>query len=254
MNAAPTLEQRVASALSDGDIGSNALAALIAETSTAIETAEKEAKAAREAAIDLVTSPDPVEARASMEAAAFTCERLRGALPRLQERFDTVYLDERYAAWLPRYEAIKAERDAVNAEIITTYAPFNATIVPLMLRFERIKAEASRVSAAKPRYARAADAEGCWLAAGPDDQLISAITANLKLPDAKKPSELAWPPPPPPIDYSALAAVRPHPGANWYAVNQAEAARRRTEDEKRAEELREEEGRIRNNPALWRKT
>ena len=82
-----TLEQRIAKALADNDLDSNALAALIVETTTAIETAEKEAKAAREAALDVIMSPDPVKARTAMEAAAFACERLRGVLPRLQQRF-----------------------------------------------------------------------------------------------------------------------------------------------------------------------
>jgi hypothetical protein len=46
---------------------------------------------------------------------------------------------------------------------------------------------------------------------------------------------------------------RPHPAGNWWREKQADAARRRAEDEKRAEELAQEGGRVRNNPALWKK-
>jgi hypothetical protein len=50
-----------------------------------------------------------------------------------------------------------------------------------------------------------------------------------------------------------VVPLRPHPGSDWYKVQQQEAARRRAEDEKRAEALHEEEARVRNDPKLWRR-
>src|SRR5664280_2182069 len=125
-----TLEQRISAALADNDIDSSALATLIAETEAATADADKTAIQAREQALDPITSPDPTKARAAMEAAAFTRDRLRTVLPRLQERFEQVCLDEEYAAWRPRYEAIKAERDAANTKFRTAFANLVADIIP----------------------------------------------------------------------------------------------------------------------------
>lgn len=248
----PTLEQHIGKALSDNALDSNALAVLIAETAEAVEVADKQAIAAREQALDPIASPDPSKARATMESAKFTADRLRNVLPRLQQRFDKVYLDEQYAAWQPQYEAIKAERDAANAKFRTAFTAFVADIVPQMLRLEQINAETSRVSAAKPTRAREANGDGRWLADGPEDQVIRAIMQNLKLPDWEKPNALAWPQP---VNYfsAGIVPIRPHPAGNWWQEKQAEAARRRAEDEKCAEELAQEGGRVRNNPALWKK-
>ena len=156
-----TLEQRIAAALA-GDIHSSALATLIAETEAATTAAEEAAIKSREQALDPIASPDPTKARAAMEQASFTRDRLRNVLPRLRERFEQVCLDEEYAAWLPQYEAIKAKRDAAHAKFRTAFTAFVADIVPQMARFEQINAETSRVSAAKPRRAREAANDGRW--------------------------------------------------------------------------------------------
>jgi hypothetical protein len=145
-----TLEQRIAAALADNKIDSSALATLIAETEAAVTDADQEAITAREQALDPIASPDPTKARAAMESAAFTRDRLRTVLPRLQERFEQVCLDEEYVAWRLRYEAIKPERDAANTKFRTTFANLVAEIIPQMVHLEQIYAEASRVSAAKP--------------------------------------------------------------------------------------------------------
>ena len=247
-----TLEQRIAAALADNDIDSSALATLIAETAEAVEVADKQAIAAREQALDPIASPDPSKARATMESAKFTADRLRNVLPRLQERFDKVYLDERYAAWVTQYEAIKPERDEANAKFSTTFTEFVANIIPQMLRIEEIEREASRVAAAKPTRAREANGDGRWLAEGPDDVVIRTIMQNLKLPDPEKPDAEAWPPYRG-INVASVVPILGHPGADWWQVTQAENARRRAEDEARAEVLHEEEGCVRNDPKLWRR-
>jgi hypothetical protein len=78
------------------------------------------------------------------------------------------------------------------------------------------------------------------------------ILKNLKLPSFSEPEKLAWPVQKL-VDWSSVVPVRPHPGADWWQAKQAENARRRAEDEKRAEALHEEEGRVRNDPKLWRR-
>ena len=78
------------------------------------------------------------------------------------------------------------------------------------------------------------------------------ILQDLKLPSFNEPAKLVWPPHRP-IDWSSVVPVFRHPGADWWQAKQAENARRRAEDEKRAEALHEEEGRVRNDPKLWRR-
>jgi hypothetical protein len=247
-----TLEQRIAAALADSDIHSSALATLVAETEAATADADKAAIQAREQALDPITSPDPNKARATMESAKFTADRLRNVLPRLQERLDKVYLDEQYAAWRPQYEAIKAERDAANAKFRTAFTAFVADIVPQMLRLEQINAETSRVSAAKPTRAREANGDGRWLAHGPEDDVVHTIMQKLKLPSLEHPNAMIWPRP---TNYfsTSIVPITKHPGGDWWQATQAENARGRIEDEARAEALHEEEGRVRNDPKLWRR-
>ena len=248
----PTLEPKIVKALTDETVASNDLANLLTETETAIAVADNDATVAEATALDPLQSPDPVAARATMENAKFRATRLRNLLPRLQERFEEVSKRESYAAWIVQYEAIKPERDAANAKFRTAFTAFVADIVPQMLRLEQINAETSRVSAAKPTRAREATNDDRWLALGPEDQVIQTIMQNLKLPDWEKPNALAWPQP---TNYfsTSIVPIFQNPGASWHEVLAEENARRRAEDEKRAEELAQEGGRVRNNPALWKK-
>jgi hypothetical protein len=247
-----SLEQRISAALVDNDIHSSALATLIAETEAATTAADEAAIKSREQALDPIASPDPTKARAAMEAAAFTRDRLRTVLPRLQERFEQVCLDEEYATWRLRYEAIKPERDAANTKFRTAFANLVAEIIPQMLRIEEIERETSRVSAAKPRRAREAANDGRWLAHGPEDDVVHTIIRNLKLPSLEHPNAMIWPRP---TNYfsPSIVPIFQNPSANWHEVLAEENARRRADDEKRAEALREEEARVRNDPKLWRR-
>jgi hypothetical protein len=87
--------------------------------------------------------------------------------------------------------------------------------------------------------------DGRWLAAIP-------TLADLKLPNPDMPGEFSWPPPAN-INYANIMPIFRNPGANWHEVSAEENARRRAEDEKRAEALHEEEARVRNDPKLWRR-
>jgi hypothetical protein len=82
--------------------------------------------------------------------------------------------------------------------------------------------------------------------------VIRTIMQNLKLPDPEKPNAEAWPPYRG-INVASVVPIFQNPGANWHEVLAEENARRRAEDEKRAEALHEEEGRVRNDPKLWRR-
>ena len=252
-----TLEQSIAAALADNDIASSDLAALITEVEAAVTAADEAATEAREQALDPIASPDPNKARASMEAAAFTRDRLRTVLPRLRQRLKEVCSQEAYAHWVAQYEAIKIKRDAAAAELRTLYPEIVSKLVDLLSRIEVIDREVERVRSAKPFDAKEANGDGRNLleteltARGLDHFTVhdQQIMKDLKLPDFEQPSKLSWPPPPPPINYANLVQVRPHPGGDWWRAQQEDATRRRAEFDRREEELRQEEARRRNNPA-----
>jgi hypothetical protein len=75
---------------------------------------------------------------------------------------------------------------------------------------------------------------------------------NLKLPDPEKPNAEAWPRP---TNYfsPSIVPIFQNPSANWHEVLAEENARRRADDEKRAEALLKQEGCVRNDPKLWRR-
>ena len=105
-----TLEERIATALSS-DIASDVVAILIAEVETAIVAADKAAEMEREKALDPLASPDAAKARVSMEDAAFTRDRLRNVLPRLQARLTELQAAEYAAWWEVDFTQVEARRD-----------------------------------------------------------------------------------------------------------------------------------------------
>src|ERR1035437_9851844 len=243
MSAAPTLEQKIVKAFTDEAIASNDLAVLVEETTAAIAIADNDATVAEASALDPLQSPDPVKARATMENAKFRATRLRNLLPKLQSRYEEMNKREIEAAWIIRYDALKPQRDALAAEVKTAYAAAVAKLVPVLSRIEHIHAEVSRLPQSKRPRAYGAD-DGRWLSEIPPLKLLA-------LPNPDKPSELLWPPPAN-INYANITPILGTPGGDWWQVTQAENARRRAEDEARAEVLHEEEGCVRNDPKLWR--
>jgi hypothetical protein len=240
----PTLEPKIVKALTDETVASNDLANLLTETETAIAIATNDATVAEVTALDPLQSPDPVRARATMEDAKFRTTRLRNLLPRLQSRYEEMNKREVEAAWIVQYDALKPQRDALAEEVKTVYAAAVAKIIPTLRRIEHINAEVSRLHQSKPPRAYGDD-DGRWLSAIPPLKLLA-------LPNPDKPGELSWPPPAK-INYANITPILGTPGSDWWQATQAENARGRIEDEARAAALHEKEGRVRNDPKLWRR-
>jgi hypothetical protein len=177
----------------------------------------------------------------------------------LQQHFEEVSSHEEYTRWVAGYEQTKVKRDAAAEELRTIYPEIVTKLTDLLLRIETIDREVERVRSAKPFDAKEANGDGRWLleteltARGLDDFRVHdlKIMQDLKLPSFSDPTKLAWPVQKLP-DWSSVVPVRPHPGADWWQAKHAENARRRAEDEKRAEALHEE-ARVRNDPKLWRR-
>src|SRR5450759_5624093 len=130
-----TLEERIATVLS-ADTASDVVAILIAEVETAIIAADKAAAMEREKALDPLASPDAAKARASMEDAAFTRDRLRTVLPRLQARLQQIQAAEYAARWEADFEQVEGRRNELVQEYAATYPRLVAQLVDL---FERIE-------------------------------------------------------------------------------------------------------------------
>src|ERR1035437_10087123 len=157
-----------------------------------------------------------------MESAAFTRDRLRTVLPRLQQHFKEVSSQEEYTRWVAGYEQIKVKRDAVAAELRTLYPEFASKLVDLLSRIEVVDREVVRVRSAKPHDAKEANGDGRNLleteltARGLDhfSTYDLKIMKDIKLPSFSEPTKLAWPPHRP-IDWSVVKPVFRHPGADW---------------------------------------
>jgi hypothetical protein len=228
-----TLEERIATALSE-DIASAHVEALITETEAAIAAADAAAEEERVKALDPIASPDPAKARAAMQDAAFTCERLRNVLPRLHARLKQVVAAEYAAKWEPEYEQVKAVRDALAAEMREVYPRVTEQLVSLFQRMAECDRECSRVDLSAPtgdsRRLRGVEktARGVDILWQPDVW----IAEMLRLPYFTRNNGqiYAWPPSPPPVSYQFV--VPSGPGPNWHEELKARDAARGEESDR----------------------
>jgi hypothetical protein len=144
-----TLEQRISAALSE-DIASADVATLITDTEAAIAAADAAADAERVKALDPIASPDPAKARAALEDASFTRERLRTVLPRLQTRLKQVVAADYAAKWEPEFKRVEALRDDLAAEMREVYPAVVALLTDLFRRMAECDRECSRVAGTAP--------------------------------------------------------------------------------------------------------
>jgi hypothetical protein len=236
------LEQEIVAALADADIKSSDLSALIERTEAAISEADQTAETARNNALDPALSPDPKTARAAMEDAAFTRDRLKTLLPRLQVRYQEVQAHECLAEWRSDYENLKVKRDGLAEELRTIYPEFETKITDLFTRIAANDAELSGLHQARPGGV-ALHLLGAELVARDLERFRSlepSIAQELKLPTFASGQRLAWPPPQPSI--AALYAMSmvpqrdPRFSADWAAAQKEDNVRRAATEARWAEE------------------
>jgi hypothetical protein len=212
------LETRLVVALRGGPSAAK-LAALAEETEAAIGQAEASAQAERQRALDPVSSPDPRQARAAMEDAAFRSERLRSLLPRLQARYEQVAAAEEREQWKRRYETLKVRRDALSAELVRVYPELADRLADLFGRVAAMDVEISNLHQSRPAGVPLHLANVELEARG----LTSFTTANpsiardLRLPAWENGAVALWPPPEVPLAIAATAFVpAAHAGPDWF--------------------------------------
>jgi hypothetical protein len=235
-----TLERRITSAFSER-IPSSEVAKLIVETEEAATAAEAAAEHARVKALDPISSPDAVKARATMEDAAFSRDRLRTVLPRLQKLLKQAEAEEYAAAWQVEYEKVKAVRDELAAEMREVYPTAVAQLSDLFRRMALCDRECSRVdgTAAVGERRRLRRVE---LAARGVESLLQPdvyLAEELRLPFFWRDNGpiYAWPPPTPPPLVSII--VPAGPGPDWEAGIKARNAAEREANERHIAQLRE---------------
>ena len=228
-----TLEQRIAAALSS-DTSSDVVEALISEVETAAAAADKAAEQARERALD----PTMIDGatRKDSEDAAFSRDRLRAALPRLQERLQQVQAAEYAARWEADFEEVEGRRNEMAQEYAATYPKLVAQLVDILHRAEAVDRDVSRVngSAAAGERRRLTEVElaarniECFSTANP------SIAKMLQLPDFERSAQLAWPPPKPSMAVQVATSMTygSHPSANWWEESK-ESAQAMREDHER---------------------
>jgi hypothetical protein len=236
-----TLEREIVPALADADIKSSDLSALIERTEAAIPEADQAAETARNMALDPALSPDPKTARAAMEEAAFTRDRLKTLLPRLQARYQEVQAQEYLAQWRADYEALKIERDALAAELREVYPEFEAKITDLFTRITANNAELSGLHQARPGGVALHLLSAELVARDLERFTIRepSIAQELKLPTFAPGQRLAWPPQSSLAVMVAMSMAPPYDprfSADWAAALEADNVRRQQNEARWAEE------------------
>ena len=234
MNSSQPLEQRIAAALDNDSITSKTIADLYAEVEHAIAYTETSLADANHRALD-PTIEDAQAARQQRDDCGFRLERLKAALPPLQQRYSKVRLAERKAAWRADYAKVKAKRDA-TAEKLQAIYELTEQLIELLQEAKQVDEQVAKINSTAPNgeHDRLVDCEckaRCVNAVGPNTVL--SLMTELKLPRWSAPG-WAWPPPTPPIlpEMVVPAKLMTHPGDNW-AAHQKEAKAQAEAESKR---------------------
>jgi hypothetical protein len=183
MNRLPTLEQRIAAALTPTDITSTDLGALIAEVEAAAAAADENATRAREEALDPAVVVDTAKVGAAVATATLTRDRLQAALPRLQERLKLVREQEDLAAWKADAEKLEVRRIAKMTEFADFYPPMYERIVDHLYSMRALDREIDDLNRRRPNGKLRAL-----------DYSTPAFTVDLKIPDPYNKDQPLWPP------------------------------------------------------------
>jgi hypothetical protein len=188
----PSLDTRIARALSASSITSADLSALLAEVDVAVTAATSTVVAERERALDLST--DPATAQQLILVAELRRDRLMAVSPRLEQRLQAALSAEYGERWDAHYRrlAVKVE-DA--AEKVAEYPALCARLVELVNLAAAVDKEVGdlHIRAASGEHRRLPKVE--LLARGLKTFSISqpSITRDLKLPDWEHSDTLVFP-------------------------------------------------------------
>jgi hypothetical protein len=145
------LERKLSSVLAAdrATVTAQELRALMQEAEIGIVDAQEAARSAKEAALDPLVTPDPVEAVAQSEDAALMAGRLMTLLRRLQRRYAEVAEAERLKEWQGQFNILRKQRDALADELARTYPEVTATLTDLFTRIALLDQKLSALHQAR---------------------------------------------------------------------------------------------------------
>jgi hypothetical protein len=212
-----TIDQKIGAALSSANVTAPAIAALLFEVEKALADAEQNAVATRKASLDPIAFQDAASARASVEIATLTVDRLRAAQSQLIKRYTEVETAEALSRWQADRDRVEKLRDQAAAE----FSKCRALIEQIAIIFsntEAVAKECSRVNGASPpgqRHIQGPELTARHLA-GFSASDPSVLKSTVLFWDGKQ----IWPPPQKPI--SVLMASPPQHDArfssDWHAA------------------------------------
>jgi hypothetical protein len=252
MTTTPSLEKRIALALTDQIKTSAAVADLIQEVETAIVTADKGAEEAQARALDPVVI-DP-EAHQRMRDAQFLSRRLHAAMPRLQDRLAECMAAEYSARWNADCDAVEAKRDEKATEFASRCPQLIGELVELFRSTQAVDQECARINAASPpnehRHLLGVELTARNLPAFSRD--APSISKTAQLPDCEHNAKLAWPP----RQAYDPAMFAPAPfnrsrSAEWWKVKEEEARAVRERQEREAAEEEAKQRESWRGPRWW---
>lgn len=145
-----TLRQRVADALTK-DTTTAELRSCLADTQADIARVERDRVSAETKAVDpLSTEDEATEAKRQFESLRFDMERLKASEIRLNLRLDQVAEREAQAALRARYDEVRAERDAVIADLREHYPTLAEGMMVLLERMRVTEGRIAEVNTALP--------------------------------------------------------------------------------------------------------
>jgi hypothetical protein len=255
-----SLEQRIATALADPELGSESLARLIAEVEEAAQQADAAAAKARSDALDPAVVIDAAKVGAEVATAELRRDRLNAALPKLREAHQQAGERDYALAWWADFEATQGELNALAAELAKVYPDCVQRLVGILERIPAMNARVDRVNLRAPggvgdRLESVEQLARGVSGFGPNGLL--SLTTELKLPkftfgDDGDRYQYAWPPPQPSLA-AQMAGLIAAPqggvyGPDWHEkikerdrqiVAEAERAAAESEARQREREKRE---------------
>jgi hypothetical protein len=214
------LEKRVASALSES-ITSDACRQLLVDATNAMDIAEKDVVRVTKQALDPLEVADPNRARAMLESATFSRDRLKSLLPRLQARLVEIEAAEYLKQWEASFREVEKERDAVAEEFRQTYPRIVVELVELLAVMKATDERCSQVNGQAPIGTTGRLLSTELTARGRhgfsrDDPAIAQV---LQLPEFEHSGKMAWPPKQPPLSVALVEQqqfAQPHLGNEWW--------------------------------------
>jgi len=141
-----TLDDRIAAAFLPGAISTD-VEELIANAEAAAASSEEAVVVARASALDPMLAAERVQAaRREMEDASFRRDRLLTAVTKLKDRLQQLKAQETNEKRWQAYEAVKAERDKLSAELKEIYPTFTARLADLLARIQANDREVDRIN------------------------------------------------------------------------------------------------------------